>query len=148
MPLPEGGGDRNAMPLYAFPDAQVMHDFMPEMPLRVSSLRGLGAYTNVFAIESFIDELARLAGTDPVEFRLDHLADPRARSGQNSAAATVWLEIGGIPRLAAARGSPSPGTRTSRAIARCRRGRGQPRERPGAAGAGDRGGRQRASDQP
>ena len=50
------------------------------MPLRTSSLRALGAFTNVFAIESFIDELAAAAGADPVEFRLRHLADPRGRA--------------------------------------------------------------------
>ena len=49
------------------------------MPLRVSALRTLGAYANIFAIESFMDELAAEAGVDPVEFRLRHLSDPRAR---------------------------------------------------------------------
>ena len=49
------------------------------MPLRVSALRALGAYMNVFSIESFMDELAQAAGADPVEFRLRHLDDPRAR---------------------------------------------------------------------
>jgi nicotinate dehydrogenase subunit B len=49
------------------------------MPIRTSSLRSLGAFLNVFAIESFMDELAAEAGTDPVAFRLAHLADPRAR---------------------------------------------------------------------
>jgi len=49
------------------------------MPVRVSALRGLGAYMNVFSLESFMDELALAAGADPVEFRLRHLQDPRAR---------------------------------------------------------------------
>jgi len=49
------------------------------LPFRLSALRSLGAFGNVFAIESFMDELAELAGYDPVEFRLRHLADPRAR---------------------------------------------------------------------
>ena len=31
---PEGGGDRNAIPLYAFPNAKVVHHFLPDMPLR------------------------------------------------------------------------------------------------------------------
>ena len=79
LPQPDGGGDRNAIPLYAFGGVRVTHHFIPEMPLRVSALRALGAYANVFAIESFVDELARSAKADPVEFRLRHLDDPRAR---------------------------------------------------------------------
>jgi nicotinate dehydrogenase subunit B len=78
IPQPEGGGDRNAIPLYSVPRARVTHRFIPEMPLRVSALRGLGAYMNVFSIESFMDELAAAARVDPVAFRLRHLDDPRA----------------------------------------------------------------------
>ncbi|HLI92493.1 MAG TPA: molybdopterin cofactor-binding domain-containing protein, partial [Puia sp.] len=40
--------------------------------------RSLGAYANIFAIESFMDELAAKAGKDPYEFRLRHLHDPPA----------------------------------------------------------------------
>ncbi len=79
IPQPEGGGDRNAIPLYAFASARVTSRFIPTMPLRVSALRGLGAYMNVFSIESFMDELAAAAKADPVEFRLRHLEDGRAR---------------------------------------------------------------------
>jgi nicotinate dehydrogenase subunit B len=78
IPQPEGGGDRNAIPLYTLPNARVTHHFLPVMPLRVSALRSLGAYMNVFSIESFMDELAQAAGTDPVEFRRRHTSDPRA----------------------------------------------------------------------
>ena len=56
------------------------------MPLRVSALRALGAYMNVFSIESFMDELAQASGSDPVEFRLKHLADERARAVVSAAA--------------------------------------------------------------
>ena len=79
LPLPEGGGDRNAIPFYKFPNAKVVHHFIPKMPLRISAMRALGAYHNVFSIESFMDELAVLAGADPVEFRLKHLDDQRGR---------------------------------------------------------------------
>jgi nicotinate dehydrogenase subunit B len=79
IPQPTGGGDRNAIPLYKFPSAKVTHHFIPQMPIRVSSLRSLGAYMNVFAIESFMDEMAGAANADSVEFRLKHLDDPRAR---------------------------------------------------------------------
>ena len=57
-----------------------------DMPLRVSALRGLGAYANVFAIESTMDELALMAGADPVEFRLRHMEDPRGRAVIEAAA--------------------------------------------------------------
>jgi CO/xanthine dehydrogenase Mo-binding subunit len=86
IPQPEGGGDRNAIPLYAIPHAKVTHRFIPEMPLRVSALRALGAYMNVFSIESFMDELAAASKADPVEFRLRHLEDPRAADVVRAAA--------------------------------------------------------------
>ena len=80
IPMPEGGGERNSNPIYALPNARVVSHFIPQMPLRVSALRSLGAYLNVFAIESFMDELAEAAAADPVEFRLRHLKDERARA--------------------------------------------------------------------
>ena len=73
-----GNGDRNAIPLYDFPNQRIRWNWFAEMPLRVSSLRGLGAFANVFSIESFMDELAIAAEADPVEFRLRHMTDPRA----------------------------------------------------------------------
>ena len=78
IPQPNGSGDRNAIPLYDFARQHVAHHFITTMPVRVSALRTLGATTNVFAIESAMDELAAMAGADPVEFRLRHLSDPRA----------------------------------------------------------------------
>jgi nicotinate dehydrogenase subunit B len=54
--------------------------------LRTSAMRTLGAYSNVFAIESFMDELAEAAGADPVEFRLNHLSDERGRDCIEAAA--------------------------------------------------------------
>ena len=77
---PDGAGDRNAVPLYNFPGVHVVHHFLPDMPVRVSALRALGAYLNVFALEGFMDELALAAGVDPVEFRLRHLEDARGRA--------------------------------------------------------------------
>jgi CO/xanthine dehydrogenase Mo-binding subunit len=79
IPQPTGGGDRNAIPLYKFPSTKVTHHFIPQMPVRVSALRALGAYMNVFSIESFMDEMAAAANADPVEFRLKHLDDQRAK---------------------------------------------------------------------
>ncbi len=77
-PMPEGDGQRNSNPIYAFPNAHVVYHFLADMPLRISAMRSLGAYHNVFTIESFMDELAEAAGVDPVAFRLRHLKDERA----------------------------------------------------------------------
>jgi nicotinate dehydrogenase subunit B len=86
IPMPEGGGDRNSIPLYKFPSTRVISHFLPAMPIRVSALRALGGYMNVFAIESLMDELAAAAGADPVDFRLKHLEDDRARAVISTAA--------------------------------------------------------------
>jgi CO/xanthine dehydrogenase Mo-binding subunit len=80
VPLPAGGADRNAIPPYETPNLKVSKHFILDAPLRTSALRTLGGYGNVFAAESFVDELAAAAGADPVEFRLRHLKDPRARA--------------------------------------------------------------------
>jgi nicotinate dehydrogenase subunit B len=97
IPLPEGGGDRNAIPIYTFPNAHVVHHFIPAMPLRISAMRALGAYHNVFSIESFMDELADLAGADPVEFRLKHLDDQRGRDVIEKAALGFGWQKGQKP---------------------------------------------------
>src|SRR5258705_10605818 len=80
MPLPAGAADRNAIPLYEFPNQRVVNHYVREMPVRTSALRSLGAYANVFAIESFMDELAAAAQSDPIAFRLRHLNDTRGRA--------------------------------------------------------------------
>ncbi|WP_375263840.1 molybdopterin cofactor-binding domain-containing protein, partial [Palleronia sp.] len=74
--VPPGLGDRNSVPLYTIPNKRILYHFVKPMPIRTSALRALGAYANVFALESFMDEMAALAGADPVEFRLRHLDDP------------------------------------------------------------------------
>jgi CO/xanthine dehydrogenase Mo-binding subunit len=80
------GASRNSVPGYDIPGMQVTRHRLLDMPIRTSSLRSLGAHLNVFAIESFIDELAAAAGADPVRFRLAHLTDPRARQVLTQAA--------------------------------------------------------------
>ena len=83
LPVPfletEAGIHRNATPIYDLPRTAVVKHFVAKGPLRTSSLRSLGAHANVLAIESFMDELALRAGATPVEFRLAHLSDARAR---------------------------------------------------------------------
>jgi CO/xanthine dehydrogenase Mo-binding subunit len=78
-PLATGGGsDRNAVPGYAISDYRVINHRLTVMPLRTSAMRALGGYANVFAIESFVDEMAWAIGEDPVAFRRRHIRDERA----------------------------------------------------------------------
>ena len=74
-----GGADRNSIPLYDFPSWQIECHRLLTMPIRTSALRTLGGQGNVFAIETFIDEVASERGEDPVAFRLRHLSDSRAQ---------------------------------------------------------------------
>ncbi|MCY3863991.1 MAG: molybdopterin-dependent oxidoreductase, partial [Chloroflexi bacterium] len=85
----QSGAHRNADPIYRLPRKRVVRHAAAGSPLRVSALRSLGAYANVFAIESFMDELAHAAEMDPLEFRLRHLEDLRARAVLQAAADVV-----------------------------------------------------------
>ncbi len=79
LPMAVGGGqERNSVPIYSLVGAAVRVHRILNPPVRSSSLRGLGALANVFAIESFMDELAQAGAIDPVQLRLDHLQDDRA----------------------------------------------------------------------
>jgi nicotinate dehydrogenase subunit B len=79
-PMQRGGGTgRNSIPLYDFENSLVTVERVLDMPIRTSAMRALGAHINVFAIESFLDDLADTSNQDPVEFRLRHLSDPRGR---------------------------------------------------------------------
>jgi nicotinate dehydrogenase subunit B len=85
------GAARNAEPLYDFSRIRVTAHRLLSMPIRTSALRSLGAQQNIFAIESFMDELAELAGVDALTFRLSHLTDDRARDVLTTAAdAAGW----------------------------------------------------------
>lgn len=81
-----GGGDRNSVPLYDLPAWTITSHRLLTMPVRTSALRTLGAQGNVFAIESTLDEIAALRGEDPIEFRLRHLRDVRAKDVIRAAA--------------------------------------------------------------
>ena len=82
-----GGADRNSIPFYDFPSWQINSHRLLTMPVRTSALRTLGGQGNIFAIESFLDELTSESGEDAVGFRLRHLSDPRARDVIRSVAA-------------------------------------------------------------
>jgi len=78
-PASRGGGTtRNAVPLYSLPSRSIAGHRLIDTKVRTSALRSLGAHLNVFAIESFMDELALMVGQDPLAFRLAHLTDRRA----------------------------------------------------------------------
>ena len=85
-PATGGGADRNAVPLYDFPAWKITSHRLLTMPVRTSALRTLGAQGNVFAIESFLDEIAAKRGEDPIAFRLRHLGDERAKKVIQAAA--------------------------------------------------------------
>src|SRR3954463_12644677 len=86
-----GGADRNSVPLYDFPSWTVECPRLLTMANRTSARRTLGAQGNVFAIASFLDELAAERGEDPVAFRLRHLSDPRGRDVIRSVATrAIW----------------------------------------------------------
>ncbi|MDA1099259.1 MAG: molybdopterin-dependent oxidoreductase [Proteobacteria bacterium] len=82
-----GGGTRNAKPYYDIPNSRILHHLVTTPPVRTSALRTLGALPNVFAMEAMMDDLAAMAGTDPLDYRLAMLADPRARAVLSEAAA-------------------------------------------------------------
>src|SRR5690606_11988248 len=55
--IAHGGIGRNAATaIYALPNQRVTTHRVDLLPLRGSSLRAIGAYANIFAIESFLDE--------------------------------------------------------------------------------------------
>jgi nicotinate dehydrogenase subunit B len=91
-PLAGGAGTvRNAVPIYDLPHRRVTGHRLLETSIRSSAVRSLGAFMNVFAIESFMDELALSAGIDPLAYRLMHLTDPRGRKVLETAAkAAGW----------------------------------------------------------
>src|SRR6185369_2538511 len=77
---PRGGAPttQNLDPPYAVPNLRVAAVGLKDTPIRLSNLRAPLKIGNVFAVESFIDELAAAAGMDPLEFRRQGLTDPRA----------------------------------------------------------------------
>lgn len=92
-----GGATRNAHAFYDLPHHRLVHHLLADCPVRTSSLRGLGAFANVFAIESFVDELAAIANEDPVHYRLSMTSDPRARRVIETAAEiSGWFDASAV----------------------------------------------------
>ena len=88
------GGILNAFPSLEIPSRRVT-EHVVRAPVRTSSLRGLGGPVNTYANECFVDELAELAGEDPVAFRLAQISDPRAIAVvERTAAMCGWAQRG------------------------------------------------------
>ncbi len=103
------GGARNSEPTYDLAHRHLALHSLSELPFRTSALRTLGGYGNVFATESFMDELAEVARIDPIEFRLRHLSDRRAHR-----------VIETVAQLARWRPNPERGKGRGRGIGFCR----------------------------
>jgi CO/xanthine dehydrogenase Mo-binding subunit len=99
-------------PAYAYPNVEVTVHWLADTPLRTSPIRSPGKVANTFAVESFLDELAALAGADPVEFRLRRLTDPRGIEVLRRAAARMGWQARPSPR----RVDPAAAVLTGRGI--------------------------------
>jgi nicotinate dehydrogenase subunit B len=96
-------GDRTSVPLYAYPHQRIACDDIPALA-RASWFRGVSALPNSFAHDCFVDELAEHAGADPLDYRLAHLPDLRARE----LLASVAERAGWRRRPPGSRGRPDP----------------------------------------
>ncbi|HYR45263.1 MAG TPA: molybdopterin cofactor-binding domain-containing protein [Terriglobia bacterium] len=107
QPHGQGAGlmSQNGDPPYAAPNVRVVVHYMKTTPLRPSNLRAPGKIANVFAVESFTDELAAAAGLDPIEFRLRGMTDPRAIEVIKRAAEMIGWEGRASPNRRTVNGS-------------------------------------------
>ena len=90
IPQPTGGADRNAVPTYDFPSQQILLHYITDIPIRTSALRTLGAYANVFALESFMDEAAAAAG-------IFDMYGPDARASDDALTRALTTDRGHCP---------------------------------------------------
>jgi len=77
---PQGGADRNAVPGYAISAVQVVRQRPAYVPYRTVAMRGLGAFTNLIALEQLMESCAEAAGQDSAAYRIAHLDDIRAKA--------------------------------------------------------------------
>ena len=104
---------QNADPPYTFPNVHALVHWIADAPLRTSAIRAPGKIANTFAVESFTDEIAALAGVDPLEFRLKHLTNPRGLEVLRA----VGARMGWQPRPSAQRVEPAAPVLKGRGIA-------------------------------
>jgi CO/xanthine dehydrogenase Mo-binding subunit len=114
----QGAGllSQNIDPPYTADNVRVLVHSLKETPLRPSNLRAPGKIANVFAVESFTDEIAASLSVDPVAFRLARLADPRAIDVLTRATMTFGWQPRTSPNPQAKQG----GLMIGRGVAYCR----------------------------
>ncbi|MBV8427874.1 MAG: xanthine dehydrogenase family protein molybdopterin-binding subunit [Hyphomicrobiales bacterium] len=100
MGISTGLISQNASPPYGVKNVDVLAHWLKDAPLRPSNIRAPGKIANIFAVESFTDELAAKAREDSLAFRLNSLEDPRGIEVLKRAAALLGWQ---------ARPSPGPG---------------------------------------
>jgi nicotinate dehydrogenase subunit B len=101
-------------PPYAFQNVHAIAHVIPAFydsasPLRTTHLRDPEGPATSFAVESFIDEIAAATGADPIEFRLKHLEDARAKAVLTAAAQKAGWDTRPSPKKAAAGGDVATG---------------------------------------
>jgi CO/xanthine dehydrogenase Mo-binding subunit len=107
---------QNGDPPYRTAHVRVAVNWLKDTPLQLSNLRAPGKIANVFAVESFTDEIAARVGVDPVAFRLERLSDPRAIDViKRTADAFGWTPRAGGAGRAGQAGGAGPAGGTGRA---------------------------------
>jgi nicotinate dehydrogenase subunit B len=100
-----GAMNFNTDPPYATANLNVISHRLKDTPLRLSNLRAPGKIANVFAVESFTDELAVAAGMDAAAFRRRGLTDLRAIAVLDRATAMIGWKPRPSPNARAAQGN-------------------------------------------
>lgn len=103
----------NFAPSYSIEPIELSANHINDMPVRVSWIRGPGRVQNVFANESFMDELADMARVEPAQFRLRHLTDARGRASLERVLKLARWEPGESGKL-------QGGVRRGRGLAYCK----------------------------
>jgi nicotinate dehydrogenase subunit B len=101
-------------PPYAFQNVLATAHVIPAFygsasPLRTTHLRDPEGPATSFAVESFMDEIAAAAGADPIEFRLKHLEDARAKAVLTGVAQKAGWNTRTSPKKPAAGGDIATG---------------------------------------
>ena len=107
-----GQVQQNIDPPYRVGAVHAVVHWLEDSPFRTSPIRAPGKVANIFAVESFVDEVCALAKVDPVEYRLRRLADPRGLEVLRRAATRMGWQSRPSPRPP----DPGPAVLTGRGI--------------------------------